>query len=59
MAERANGFYWVRHPSYGWIIGECRKTTGQEPVWKITIVSGYLFEEAFAEIDERRIERQP
>lgn len=54
---REPGFYWVRHHSRWWTIGQWGAE--YEPSWEIVGQSGTFQDEDMSEIDERRIERQP
>lgn len=56
-ADRAAGFYWVRHHSEALPAWEPAYFNGV--AWEIIGEDGERMDGDFAEIDERRIERQP
>lgn len=52
---REPGFYWVNETNLGWIVCEF----SNDEKWLIAGLKWDYSDQAFIEIDERRIERQP
>jgi hypothetical protein len=59
MSDRKPGFYWVKaRGPLGWIVAEWGGLNWSAGFWSIAGMTDEWRDADFAEIDERRIERQ-